>query len=477
MPVLGKVLSYVGRALSGGSPAPSEGARALSHGAGHPAVPALMRLTVPAGALRGPPAPAPTVAPSSLRPGGVLTEAEARAVHERWKSQGDYVVSGSGRCRMTSGYQSWKQRVELFLAHPPGEVRDQVEGWRRWLGEHELHARWLITQKGMAPRVAGPVPFDLAAQIFEGEPLGAPPIAAFRPIHVFSVKLPGGSRYSFHDDPVQLGEKGPIHEAGVARIGVKLHKHPDLEGLLTDAGLADATERKVMKKIAEMERGFEAINTCDPNDVSVGFVPFAAGETGDGPLSRLLRGMKSADPVEFDSYFRGLGIDVGERGLTVVHPEDGRLLRGREAVHAIRDDKRLTAVFQNAGEKSRAYQLAQLRLARAMYYLASQDFTLKCLTRAGDRALVITLSGRYGEVLRSEAGKLAIMDRAVHRGLGNAQQVFKEACTSVIQEKGITTLRALAEYEALITPLVQPPGRIRVMEDKDLSQPTAAPEL
>jgi hypothetical protein len=232
-----------------------------------------------------------------------------------------------------------------------------------------------------------------------------------------------------------------------------------------------------MRKIAEMERGFEAINTCDPNDISVGFVPFTAGETGDGPLSRLLRSMKGADAREFDGYFQSLGIDVGERGLTVVHPEDGRLLRGREAVHAIRDDKRLTAVFQNAGEKSRAYQIAQLRLARAMYYLASQDFTLKCLTRAGDKALVITLLGRYGEVLRSEAGKVAIMDRAVHRGLGNAQQMFKEACVSVIQEKGITTVRALAEYEVLITPLIQPPGRIRVMEDKELSQPTAAPDL
>jgi hypothetical protein len=437
-----------------------------------------MGWTGPAGAFRGPPAPPPTVVvPSGPRLGGVLTEAEARAVHESWKSQGDYVVSDSGRCRMTSGYQSWKQRVELFLSHPPEEVRDQVEGWRRWLGEYELHARWLITQKGMAPRTPGPVPFDLTVQVLEGETLGTPPVGSFRPIRVFSVKLPGGARYSFHDDPVQIGEKSPVHEAGVARIGVKIHKHPDLDGLLTDAGLTDATERKVMKKVAEIERGFEAINTCDPGDIFVGFVPFAAGETGDGELSRLLTSMKSADPREFDGYFRSLGIDVGERGLMVVHPEDGRLLRGRDAVHAIRDDKRLTAVFQNAGERSRAYQLAQLRLAREIYYLASQGFTLKCLVRAGDRALVITLSGRYGEVLRSEAGKVAIMDGAVHLGPRKAQERFNRACNSVIQEKGITTLRALAEYEALITPLVQPPGRIRATEDKDLSQPTAAPEM
>ncbi len=469
MPVLGKVLSYVGRALSGGGPVPSEGARAHAHGAGTAAMPALLGWSTP------PPTPAPVQ--RSPRLGGALTEAEARAIHERWKSQGGYVVSDSGRCRMTSGYQAWKQRLELFLSHPPEEVRDKVEGWRRWLGEYELYARWLCTQKGTAPRVPGPVPFELAVQPIEGEPLGPVPAISFRPIRVYNVKLPDGSRYSFHDDPVQLGGKSQIHEAGVSRMGVKLHKRPAIEALLTDAGLTDATERKVMRKIAEVESGFEAINTCDPNEVFVGFVPFGSGEGGDGPLGRLLRSMKSADPREFDSYFRSLGIDVGEKGLAVLHPDHGRLVRGREAVQAIRDDKRLTAVFQNAGEKSREYQLAQLRLARELYYLPSQDFTLKCLVKAGEKALVITLSGRYGDVLRSEAGKVAIMDRAVHRGLGNAQQVFKEACTTVIQENGVTTLRALAEYEALITPLVQPAGRIRVMEDKDLSQPVDAPAV
>jgi hypothetical protein len=84
--------------------------------------------------------------------------------------------------------------------------------------------------------------------------------------------------------------------------------------------------------------------------------------------------------------------------------------------------------------------------------------------------------GRYGDVLRSEAGRVALMDRAVHRGLGNARQVFKEACISVIHEKGINTLRALSEYEALIAPLLQTAGRIRVLEDKELSQPEAPPE-
>jgi hypothetical protein len=421
---------------------------------------------------------APAVeAPQSLRRGAMLGEAEARSIYEQWKALGGYAVSDSGRSRMTSGYQSWKQRVELFLSRPPQDMRDRVEGWRRWLAEYETYARWMLTQKNTAPRVPGPAPFELALQVLDGEPLGQPPSISFRQIRIYNVKLPDGARYSFHDDPVQLGDKNPAYEAGVARIGVKLHKRPDIDALLTDAGIADPTERKVMKKIAEVESGFEAINTCDAGEVSVGFVPFTSDETGEGPLNWLLRNMKSAAPEEFDGYFRTMGIDVGDRGLTVVHLEHGRLLHGREAVHAIRDDKRLTAVFQNAGEKSRAYQVAQLRLAQQLYYLASQDFTLKCLVKSGEKAFVLTLSGRYGDVLRSEAGKVALMDRAVYRGLGNARQTFKEACTAILHEKGLSTLRALAEYEAFITPLVQPPGRIRVMEDKELSKPMAAPVL
>ncbi|HYH94446.1 hypothetical protein [Hyalangium sp.] len=404
-----------------------------------------------------------------------LSESEAKAIAERWKTWGDSSVSSAGRCRMTSGYQAWRQRVEAFLSKPPAAMRHQIEPWRHWLGEYEAYTRWMSTQKGPAPKVPGPVPFELVAQVLDGEPIGPPP-SSFRRILIYHVKLPDGARYSFQDDPVQLDGKSASHETGISRIGLKIHKRAELEALLDEAGITDATERKVLKKIAEQEGGFEAINTCDAGEVSVGFVPFTSGEAGDGPLSRLLRSIRVADPGEFDVYFRSLGIDVGEKGLMVVHLEQGRLLQGREAVRALRDDKRLSAVFQNAGERSRMYQIAQLRLAKEMYYVASHDFALKTLVKSGDRALVITFLGRYGDVLRSEAGKVALMDRAVHRGVGNTRQVFKEACISVIHEKGLNTLRALAEYEALIVPILQTAGRIRALEDKELSQPGPPPE-
>jgi hypothetical protein len=82
-------------------------------------------------------------------------------------------------------------------------------------------------------------------------------------------------------------------------------------------------------------------------------------------------------------------------------------------------------------------------------------------------------------VLRSEAGKAAIMDRAVQQGVENARQTFKEACLTVLEEKGISTVELLVLYEALITPVLQSPGneRVRVLEDKELSRPAELPLL
>jgi hypothetical protein len=276
---------------------------------------------------------------------------------------------------------------------------------------------------------------------------------------------------------MQLDDRLLVQESGVIKAGMRICGRADLEELFTSAGISDATERKVMKKVSEVHGGFETINTCGPAIVSVGFVPFTAGETGDGSLAQLLRSMKASSPMEFEACFRSLGIDVDKLGLLAVHPDSGKLQRGREAVSAILDDKRLTALFYNAGKKSRAYQVAQLRLARELYYLASQDFTIKALARAGDKAALISISGKYSDVLRSEAGKAAIMDRAVLRGTENARQTFKEACLTVLEEKGISTLELLALYEALIIPVLQSPGseRVRALEDKELSRPAELP--
>lgn len=406
-----------------------------------------------------------------------FSEAEANQIRERWQTAGSYAVSDMGRTRMTRSYHAWRMRAEDVLSLPRAEGGHKAERWRRWLGEHEAYLRWALHGQGMTPQEPGPIPLEFAAQMQDGEPLGAPPPGAFRQILIYNVKMPDGARFSFRDDPVQLDDKYLLHETGIAKFGVRASKRPDIEALLSDAGIACPTERKVMMKILEVENGFEAVNTYDTGYVSAGFALFSSGEAGEGGLSRLLWTMKRAHPSEFEDSFRGLGIDVDPRGLVVVHLDSGKLLRGRDAVRCIIEDKRLTAVFQRAGETSRAYQVAQLKLARELYYLAAHDFTFRTTLTVGDKALLITISGQYGDVLRSEAGKVAIMDRAVHYGIGNARQTFKEACIAVIHEKGASTLETLAGYEALITPIVQVSalGRIRVMASKDLSQPPVVP--
>jgi hypothetical protein len=402
-----------------------------------------------------------------------LGEAEAKVIRERWQAGGSYSVSDTVRARMTRGYHAWRLRAEGVLSTRGPELAHKVEGWRRWMIEHEAYARWELHPKGMAPQNPGPIPLEFAAQVHDGDPLRAPPPETLRKILIYNVKMPDGARYSFRDDPVQLDDKYLLHETGIARFGVRASKRVDIDELLTEAGITDVTERKVMRKLLEVENGFEAVHTYNTDYVSAGFIPFSSGEAGEGMLSRLLRNMKNAHPSEFEAFFRSLGLDVDTRGLVAVHLDSGKVLRGREAVRAVIDDKRLTAVFQRAGERSRAYQVGQLKLAMELYYLASQDFTLRTTLRLGDKGLLITVSGQYGDVLRSEAGKVAIMDRAVHRGVGNARQTFKEACIAVIHEKGAATVEALAGYESLITPVIQvpDPGRIRVMASKELSQP------
>ena len=408
---------------------------------------------------------------------GERDEDEARRIQERWSQQGAYLVSNTGKHRLTRKYFWWRQRLEALLLIPPRNLKEKVDVWRRWLGEFEAQALWNLRKQGEVPRAPGAIPLELADQIIDGEPLGPPPLTVYRFVLLYTVKLPENTQYAFRDDPVQLEDRYLVQENGVLKVGSRICGRVDLDELFTSAGINDATERKVIRKVSEVHGGFETINTCDTGFVSAGFVPFTSGEAGEGSLAQLLRSMKAASPMEFDECFRSLGIDVDARALWVVHPGSGQLLRGSEAVSAIIEDKRLTALFYNAGKKSRAYQVAQLKLARELYYLPLHDFMLKTLAKVGDKAVLISICGRYGDVLRSEAGKVAIMDRAVQRGTSNARQTFKEACLTVIEEKGLRTLDSLSLYEALITPVLQSPGkeRVRVLEDKELSRPVEPP--
>jgi hypothetical protein len=85
----------------------------------------------------------------------------------------------------------------------------------------------------------------------------------------------------------------------------------------------------------------------------------------------------------------------------------------------------------------------------------------------------VTITGRYDGVLTSEAGKVAIMDRAVQRGVGNAQTTFRTAAKAAMTAHGAQTLADLASYEIEIIPSLK--NRVDVLSAADLTQPPAAP--
>ena len=199
-----------------------------------------------------------------------------------------------------------------------------------------------------------------------------------------------------------------------------------------------------MTKVSAEEGGFEAVNTYDTGFISIGFIQFISGADGTGSLADVLREMKTSNPADFATYFHSMGIDVDSVALTVVDPATGTILRGSDAVTKVMDDKRLTAVFQRAGTDSLSFRAAQVKRAQAAYYLAPKSFTV---TQAG-----VTITGNYQDVLTSEAGKVALMDRAVQKGVGSAKSKFATACKAVMTAHGATTVADLARYEIEIIP-------------------------
>jgi hypothetical protein len=162
-------------------------------------------------------------------------------------------------------------------------------------------------------------------------------------------------------------------------------------------------------------------------------------------------------------------MDVTGGGIVVVDPATGNVLEGAAAVQAIIDDKRLTAVFHDVGIKSREFQAAQVHTAREIYYLAPKTFTVT----DRDQRPTVTISGQFQDVLRSEAGKTALMDRAVQQGTGDATVTFKKVAREIINGHSARSVQDLARYEAVFVTRLR--NRIDVLHASDLSQPPAPP--
>lgn len=406
-----------------------------------------------------------------------FTDAERFALVRYWSEPGRYVsapledAKGAWKVRLTPDGSLWLwtyNKARGLGKTPPGQVPPAASAvqtvWENWIDARVAWDRYLAgavaaEKNGMVapnpPVDPGAAPADLVA--LAGEP---PAFATAVHPSTHAITFEDGETLRYTDN-VDMRPRFAYYrfENGVQSGGTRVKELApgELDGLLKEAGISPS-EARVFKAVSILEGGFDSINTYDTGYVSVGFIQFASLAEGGHSLGGTLLGMKRDDPRAFDADFRRYGVDVTPDGLlVVVEPTTGEIARGPAANTAIIDDKRLIAVFQRAGRR-KAFRLAQLRAAKTMYYPADTIVTVKLDDR--------TLSGRVGEIFRSEAGMAAMMDRKVNTGgFGNLTMLL----TNLAREKGITRWSDFAPYEGQLLDNLY--YRVDTRNDPNLSQP------
>ncbi len=413
---------------------------------------------------------------------------DATAVKDSW-AKGAYTDTETKDDLETQPYMQWRVKAQAAIAtlHRSKKAAEKTRSTELadWVAHFEARQRWLLRNTPTPAPATGP------AKLAAGEPAdpgaspdelttaaGALPDPSFRIVHEYDVTMPGGQSYSYRDDPIKRPYKYMTTETGIDHMGVPLARRTDLPTLFALAGITDEAEQKAIKKVSGKEAGFEGINTYDTGFVSVGMIQFTTGRDGDGTIIGLMKTAKKVDPAGYKTFFHDVGLDVGHKNgkdiLFVVDPSTGTVLSGADAVQAVINDKRLSAVFQNAGEQWQNFRVAELKAALDNYWLADKPFTV---TYDHDdehgKKESVSLSGAIGDVMQSEAGKVALMDRAVQFGTGFAQKLFGRAAQKFGKQYRPHTVEELAKFEKWIILEVQ--NRIQVLDDKDLTQPPPPP--
>ena len=398
-----------------------------------------------------------------------VTTLNGQAVKDLWATQGSYTVKDMAIA--TSAYHKWHadalrhlNQMESHLKKDSVQFLDD-EKLRTWLTQYDAHERWKALKQGPEPPDPGQMPQGIGHQ---------PPQMTYQAGKEYSIRMPGSNQtitYTDHVmDPIRLGSIYYRQTNGVRVGGRKLNSLPNPDQLLKDAGITNMAEIKATKAVSAQEAGFEGVNTYDAGYISVGMIQFISGKDGKGSLAAVLARLKANSPGDFSTYFQKFGIDVIQDSkdhknvIQAVDPATGEVLTGEKAVQAIIDDKRLTEVFHNAGINSQAFQAAQLQIAHENYYTPDKHFSV---TVDGT-----TISGKMGDVLKSEAGLTAMLDRNVQHG--SSVGVFDKAVADVMKQYHVKTLDDLAKYEKLIIPHIQ--NRIDVLNDPSLGQPSDPPK-
>jgi hypothetical protein len=408
-----------------------------------------------------------------------------------WNEPGRYTVSappeaatlGPWQVRLTTDASLWffayQKAIGTGKAPPTADAVANTTDkslWETWIQSKVTYDRWAAQRaadaanaqvlggayKALADNAGvqhpGPIPPSLAAVAGIPPPLAAA-VAPLQYTTVFADEP--DSPYRFQDH-VPMRPRYAYYRSshGTVAYGKPLREMPaeELQALFEAAGF-NPTEQRVMGAVSKLEGGFEAVNTYDTGYVSVGFIQFITHQDGKHSLLEVLRREKSDDPEAYLADFRRFGIDLSADGvLVVVDPATGAELTGPEAVLRVVSDKRFPAVFQRAGRRSKAFRLAQIRVARSHYW-------------PGDDAVKVTVGGRMlegkvSDIIKSEAGLATLFDRKVNRG--NVEPLA-DVVARIMSDKKLRSFAELADYEREIVQALK--YREDFLKDASLSQP------
>jgi peptidoglycan endopeptidase LytF len=213
----------------------------------------------------------------------------------------------------------------------------------------------------------------------------------------------GGQRYEF--TPVAYGRYRGHRFAGHLRPSTAM-----LAERLSALGL-DPAPAPIFAAVSSLEGGFDALQTFDRARLSWGFIQFA----GTGGLPALLRLLDEREPFYYQHFFRAAGIDVAGSVLSV--SAGGRHWRGGQALNRLHDEPARWKQFLLAAQEP-AVQDVQIRAAHDHYWQRAL-------------ALRVPLGGQpqtLGALLASHPlGQAVLFDRAVNKGLGYAEKLFRAA--------------------------------------------------
>lgn len=434
------------------------------------------------------------VAAMATASASLFTDAERGKVVQFWSAPGRYTVhlpekaqtQGPYQVRLSVPASVWLReynRKRGMNKVPPTTTaapqNDEQRVWQVWIDGKIEWDRWNARQDALqrnhdytgqdsklddrtlptsAPDDPGPAPAGLVAFA------GAPPAFAqvVQPL-VHEVVFPDGTRLAFQDN-VKMRKNYAYYrfEHGVASEGTPVKTAPAgyIDKLFAQAGATEA-EARVMKAVSLLEGGFDAINTYDTGYVTAGFIQFATLKDGGNSLGDMLKQYKADDPDDFQRDFRAFGIDVTDDAkIACVDPTTGAELSGEAAVQKFIDDPRLIAVFAYDGQKSDAYNAEQIRSAKAQFFPGNDVLKFD--------ANGVTLTGKVGDVVRSEAGLATLMDRKVNTG--HIDSTLIPVLRQIAVANGVTRWEDLAPFEYDIV------AQLRYRRDflvaTDLSQPS-----